>query len=64
MTKLLYQLIPVTCHGQVHRYAPNAGSADSTFGEIALVSGAKPYGGFIVARSPGAGPCALSESRV
>ena len=37
----------------MHRYAPHAG-VDSTFGEIALVSGAKPYGGFIVARAPGA----------
>jgi len=38
---------------QVHRFAPHAG-IDSTFGEISLVSGAKPYGGFIVARSAGA----------
>jgi hypothetical protein len=58
VTNLFYQLKFVTRHYQVHRYAPNAG-ADSTFGEIALVSGAKPYGGFIVARSPGAGPCVL-----
>jgi CRP-like cAMP-binding protein len=36
----------------VRRYAPHAG-IDSTFGEISLVSGAKPYGGFIVARSAG-----------
>ena len=50
-----------TRFGQVHRYAPNAGSADSTFGDIALVSGAKPYGGFIVARSPGAGPALSGE---
>jgi len=37
----------------VHRYAPNSGT-DSCFGEISLVSGAKPYGGNIIARSSGA----------
>ncbi len=37
----------------VHRYAPNSGT-DSCFGEISLVSGAKPYGGNIIARSAGA----------
>ena len=37
----------------VHRYAPDSGP-DSCFGEIALVSGSKPYGGNIVARSEGA----------
>ena len=37
----------------VHRYAPASGT-DSCFGEISLVSGAKPYGGNIVARSAGA----------
>lgn len=36
----------------LRRYAPHAG-LDSTFGSHALVSGAKPYGGYIVARSPG-----------
>lgn len=36
----------------LRRYAPHAG-LDSTFGSHALVSGAKPYGGNIVARSPG-----------
>lgn len=36
----------------LRRYAPHAG-LDSTFGSHALVSGAKPYGGYIVARSAG-----------
>ena len=36
----------------VHRFAP-ASDTDSCFGEISLVSGAKPYGGNIVARSAG-----------
>ena len=36
----------------VHRYAPASGT-DSCFGEISLVSGAKPYGGNIIARSAG-----------
>lgn len=37
----------------VHRYASDSGP-DSCFGEIALVSGSKPYGGSIIARSAGA----------
>lgn len=37
----------------VHRFAPGH-DEDSCFGEIALVVGSTPYGGNIVARSPGA----------
>ena len=40
---------------QLRRYAPHAG-LDSTFGSHALVSGSKPYGGAIIARSDGAPP--------
>ena len=36
----------------MHRYAPASGT-DSCFGEISLVSGAKPYGGNIIARTAG-----------
>ena len=39
----------------VKRFAAGT-TGDSSFGEIALVSGSKPYGGNIIARSAGAPP--------